>query len=125
MTNHKMDMIVSIADCYSKGTIGAEDAYLLTIRIIEGSMSMIELLHILAKIEGKPSVGHHYECNHDCDALYEAYHKGFFEGYEERKEEEKKKTTATEEKRKAILDDMNEAMRHEFKICFFGEKKKI
>ena len=91
MTNHKMDMIASIADCYSKGTIGAEDAYLLTVRMIEGSLSVIELLHILSKMEDKPSVGRHYDCNHDCDALYEAYHKGFFEGYEKRKEEEKKR----------------------------------
>ena len=53
MTGHKMDMIASIADCYSKGTIGAEDAYLLTIRVIEGSLSIIELLHILAKMESK------------------------------------------------------------------------
>lgn len=105
MTGHKMDMIASIADCYSKGTLGAEDAYLLTVRMIEGSLSVIELLHILAKMEGKPNVGHHYDCNHDCDALYEAYHKGFFEGYEERKEEEKK------ENRKAAIDKINEAVK--------------
>lgn len=33
-----MDMIASIADCYSKGTLGAEDAYLLVVRVIEGSL---------------------------------------------------------------------------------------
>lgn len=89
MTNHKMDMIASIADCYSKGTIGAEDAYLLIVRMIEGSLSVIELLHILAKLEGKPNVGHHYDCNHDCDALYEAYR--FFGAIKAIKKEKKKR----------------------------------
>ena len=115
MINHKMDMIASIADCYSKGIIGAEDAYLLTVRMIEGSLSVIELLHILAKLEDKPNVGHHYDCNHDCDALYEAYHKGFFEGYEERKEEEKKEARKKDNK-KSLVDE------HEFESCFFGEE---
>lgn len=27
-------------------------------------------------IDKAPSVPHHYDCNHDCDALYEAYQKG-------------------------------------------------
>ena len=119
MTNHKMDMIASIADCYSKGILGAEDAYLLTVRIIEGSLSVIELLHILAKLEGKPNVGHHYDCNHDCDAVYEAYHKGFFEDYKERKGEEKKEAEKKDNK-KAIIDEMNEAMQHELESCFGG-----
>ena len=120
MARHKMDMIASIADCYSKGIIGAEDAYLLTIRVIEGSLSIIELLHMLAKLEDKPSVGHHYDCNHDCDALYEAYHKGFFEGYEERKEEEKKETEKKDNK-KVITDKMNEAMRREFELFWYNK----
>lgn len=117
MTNCKMDMIASIADCYSKGTLGAEDAYLLTVRMIEGSLSVIELLHILAKMEGKPNVGR----NHDCDALYEAYHKGFFEGYKgykERKEEEKKEAEKIDKKK--VIDEMNEAVWNEFKNCFGG-----
>ena len=121
MTNCKMDMIASIADCYSKGILGAEDAYLLTVRMIEGSLSVVELLHILSKMEGKPNVGHHYDCNHDCDALYEAYHKGFFEGYKgykERKEEEKKEAEKIDKKK--VIDEMNEAVWNEFKNCFGG-----
>ena len=110
MTGHKMDMIASIADCYSKGTIGAEDAYLLTVRMIEGSLSVIELLHILAKLEGKPNVGHHYDCNHDCDALHEAYHKGFLDGRNMKKEAEKANN------KKSLVDE------HEFESCFFGEE---
>lgn len=110
MTNHKMDMIASIADCYSKGTIGAEDAYLLTIRVIEGSLSIIELLHILAKMESKPNVGHYYDYNHDCDALYEAYHKGFLDGRNMKKEAEKA------DNKKSLVDE------HEFESCFFGEE---
>ena len=113
MTGHKMDMIASIADCYSKGILGAEDAYLLTVRMIEGSLSVIELLHILAKMEGKPNVGR----NHDCDALYETYNKGFFEGYKdykERKEKEKK------DNKKAVIDEMNEALQREITNCFGG-----
>lgn len=27
-------------------------------------------------VDKAPSVPHHYDCNHDCDALYEAYQKG-------------------------------------------------
>ena len=110
MTNHKMDMIASIADCYSKGIIGAEDAYLLTVRMIEGSLSVIELLHILAKLEGKPNVGHHYDYNHDCDALYEAYYKGFLDGRNMKKEAEKA------DNKKSFVDE------HEFESCFFGEE---
>ena len=118
MTNYKMDMIASIADCYSKGTLGVEDAYLLTVRVIEGSLSVTELLHILAKMECKPNVGHHYDCNHDCDALNEAYHKEFLEGYKgykERKEKEAEKIN-----KKKVIDEMNEAMYNEFKNCFGG-----
>ena len=63
--------------------------------------------------------GHHCDCNHDCDALYEAYYKGFFKGYDERKEEEKKKAEKVNNK-KAIVDEMNEVLRHEFENCFGG-----
>lgn len=28
-----------------------------------------------------PTVTNHYDCNHDCDALYEAYDRGFSKGY--------------------------------------------
>ena len=120
MTNHKMDMIASIADYYSKGIINAEDAYLLVVRMIEGSLSVIELLHILAKLEGKPNVGHHYDCNHDCDALYEAYRFfGGYKGYKERKEEEKKEAEKADNK-KDIIDKMNEELWHEITNCFGG-----
>lgn len=27
-------------------------------------------------IDKAPSVPHHYDCNHDCDAIYKAYQKG-------------------------------------------------
>lgn len=47
----KMDLIASVSEAYSKGMLGAEDAYLLVIRLIEGSISVTELLHILAKAE--------------------------------------------------------------------------
>lgn len=110
MTRHKMDMIASIADCYSKGIIGAEDAYLLVVRMIEGSLSVIELLHILAKLEDKPNVGKHYDCNHNYDALYEAYHKGFLDGRNMKKEAEKV------DNKKSLVDE------HEFESCFFGEE---
>ena len=110
MINHKMDMIASIADCYSKETLGAEDAYLLTIRVIEGSLSVIELLHILAKLEDKPNVDKHYDCNHNCDALYKAYYKGFLDGRNMKKEAEKA------DNKKSLVDE------HEFESCFFGEE---
>ena len=110
MTRHKMDMIASIADCYSKGIIGAEDAYLLVIRMIEGSLSVIELLHILAKLEDKPNVGKHYDCNHNCDAPYKAYYKGFLDGRNMKKEAEKV------DNKKSLVDE------HEFESCFFGEE---
>ena len=103
MTRYKMDMIASIADCYSKGIIGAEDAYLLVVRMIEGSLSVIELLHILAKLKDKSNVDKHYDCNHNCDALYKAYCKGFLDG---RKADNKK----------SLVDE------HEFESCFFGEE---
>lgn len=59
-------------------------------------------------MEDKPTVGHHYDCNHSC---------GFFEGYKdykERKEKEKK------DNRKAVIDEMNEALQHEITNCFGG-----
>ena len=50
--------------------VGAdEDAatkYILTL-FAEGFLKMIDKA---------PTVEHHYDCNHDCDAIYEAYQKG-------------------------------------------------
>lgn len=30
----------------------------------------------LKMIDKAPTVEHHYDCNHDCDAIYKAYQKG-------------------------------------------------
>ena len=59
--------------------------------------------------------------HNDCDIIYEAYHKGFLEGYEKRKEEEKKEAEKKNNK-KAMTDKMNEDFEHEFESCFFGEE---
>ena len=33
-------------------------------------------------LEKVPTVTSHYDCNHDCDAIYEAYNRGFSKGRE-------------------------------------------
>ena len=33
-------------------------------------------------LDDMPSATHHYDCNHDCDAIYEAYNRGFSKGRE-------------------------------------------
>lgn len=65
------------------------DADELKKRIIASSLYLISTVdstdrHIIdsfteafIKIINKaPSVSHHYDCNHDCDAIYKAYQKG-------------------------------------------------
>ena len=34
-------------------------------------------------LDEMPSVSHHYDCNHDCDALYGTYIAGFLNGRED------------------------------------------
>ena len=78
-----------------------------------------EYINILDEM---PSVTHHYNCNHHCDALREAYHKEFVEdykSYKERKEEEEKEAEKINNK-KAIIDKMNEEVWNEIKNCFGG-----
>ena len=33
-------------------------------------------------IDEMPNATYHYDCNHDCDAIYEAYNRGFSKGIE-------------------------------------------
>ena len=33
-------------------------------------------------LDEMPSATQHYDCNHDCDAIYEAYNRGFSKGRE-------------------------------------------
>lgn len=39
---------------------------------------IVVYINVLEKV---PTVTKHYDCNHDCDALYEAYDRGFSKGY--------------------------------------------
>ena len=48
--------------------------------------------------------------HNDCDAIYEAYHKGFLDGRNIQKEAEKA------DNKKSLVDE------HEFESCFFGEE---
>lgn len=48
--------------------------------------------------------------HNDCNAIYEAYHKGFLDGRNIQKEAEKV------DNKKSLVDE------HEFESCFFGEE---
>ena len=49
---------------------------------------LLVLDEYVKKLDETPTVTHHYNCNHDCDALYNAYNKGYLKGKEDALKEE-------------------------------------